>query len=345
MRACVLTDWETLELKEVPRPVPREGQVLIHVKYAGVCGSDVNVFHHYHPTATVPRIMCHEIFGTVEEINSSDALPYGIGSRVVVCPLTWCGKCEACRQGAFHVCRDLGILGLHLDGGFAEYVAVNADMVFEVPKDIPDEVAILTEPFAVGFHLNTRAGVRPGDTVFVSGGGPIGLLAAMNARYFRAGRILVSEPNPERRAYVESFGFETVDPVKEDVVARAMEATDGMGFDKVIEASGAAAAWKILTDITKIRGVIAPVGIPKGFADLKVIQLIFKELTVIGNRVYTREHFARTVDMLAELYRSGTFDLTRVVDRIMPLEQLADAIAYQSAGENKGKIVIEIGER
>ena len=342
MRACVLTDWKELKIMDVPKPEPKAGQALIRVKYAGVCGSDINVFNHNHPTASVPRIMCHEIFGTVEEINAEGGLPYGAGSRVVACPLTWCGTCEACRAGAFHVCRDLGIMGLHLDGGFAEYVAVNADMIFPVPDDIPDEVAILTEPFAVGFHLNMRAGTRPGDTVLVTGGGPIGLLAAMNARYFRAGKVVVSEPNPERREYVASFGFETIDPIAQDIVEAAMRMTDGVGFDKVIEASGSAAAWRTLTDVCKIRGVIAPVGIPKGFAELKAVQLIFKELTVIGNRVYTREHFARTVGMLAELYRGRTYELERVVDRILPLEQLPEAIELQSQGRNKGKIVMKI---
>lgn len=342
MRAYVLTDWKELRVMDVPKPVPAPGQVLIHVKYAGVCGSDVNVFNHNHPTATVPRVMCHEIFGTVEEINSEEPLTCRPGSRVVVCPLTWCGTCEACRSGAFHVCRNLGILGLHLDGGFAEYVAVNADMVFEVPQNIPDEVAILTEPFAVGYHLCQRAGVVPGDTVFISGGGPIGLLAAMNARYFRASKVLVSEPNAERRAYVASFGFETIDPVTQDVVAEAMAFTQNMGFDKVIEASGSAAAWRTLTDICKIRGIIAPVGIPGGYAELKAAQLIFKELSVVGNRVYSREHFARTLDMLHELYCGKTYELSRLIDRMLPLEQLSEAIAYQSAGKNKGKIIMKI---
>lgn len=342
MKACVLTDWKTLEIKDVPKPVLKPEQVLLKVKYAGVCGSDVNVFNHNHPTATVPRIMCHEIFGTVEEIRSEKPPPYGLGSRVVVCPLTWCGTCEACRAGAFHVCRDLGILGLHLDGGFAEYVAVNADMVFEIPADIPDEIAILTEPFAVGFHLNHRVGIAPGDAVLVTGGGPIGLLAAMNARYFRASTVVISEPNPERRAYIESFGFETIDPTSQDLVAEAMRITSGIGFDKVIEASGSNAAWNTLTDVCKIRGTIAPVGIPKGYANLKVVQLIFKELTIVGNRVYPREDFERTVGMLADLYRSGTWDLARIIDRMLPLEELSQAIEFQSMGKNKGKIVIKI---
>ena len=342
MKACVLTDWKTLEIKEVPKPILKPEQVLLKVKYAGVCGSDVNVFNHNHPTATVPRIMCHEIFGTVEEIRSEKPLAYKLGSRVVVCPLTWCGTCEACRAGAFHVCRDLGIMGLHLDGGFAEYVAVNADMVFEIPDDIPDEIAILTEPFAVGFHLNHRAGTAPGDAVLVTGGGPIGLLASMNARFFRASKVVISEPNPERRAYAESFGFETIDPTTQDLVAEAMRITNGVGFDKVIEASGSNAAWNTLTDVCKIRGIIAPVGIPKGYANLKVVQLIFKELTVVGNRVYSREDFERTIGMLSELYRSGMWDLSRIIDQMLPLEELAQAIEFQSMGKNKGKIVIKI---
>jgi len=118
MKANVLTDWQHLEMKEVPDPKPGKGQVLIEVKLAGVCGSDVTVYNHRHLTATVPRIMCHEILGVVREINADEPVPYKLGDRVTVHPLGNCGKCDACRAGNFHVCRNLRIMGLHMEGGF-----------------------------------------------------------------------------------------------------------------------------------------------------------------------------------------------------------------------------------
>lgn len=103
MRANVLTDWERLEMREVPRPVPAEGEVLIRVLLGGVCGSDITVYHHRHLTATVPRIMCHEILGVVEEINAGGPVGFGVGDRVVVHPLGDCGACGPCLDGQFHV--------------------------------------------------------------------------------------------------------------------------------------------------------------------------------------------------------------------------------------------------
>ena len=341
MKACVLVDWKKIEIMEVAKPVPKANQVLVKIIYAGVCGSDVNVFNHNHPTATVPRIMCHEILGTIEKINSENKLPYVIGSRVVVFPLTWCGTCEACSEGNFHVCRNLGILGLHKDGGFAEYVCVDADKVFAVPVDMPDEIAALTEPFAVGFHANMRACTKPGDEVLVIGGGPIGLLAAINVKFFGASKVVVSEINLERIKLVKEFGFDVINPNESNLIEETKRITDGKGFDKVFEASGSQNACAAIADVCKVRGKIVPVGIPKGLAGYKIIMIIFKEISLIGSRVYTREHFARTIGMLDKLYSSGEYDLNKIIDMILPIEKLAEAIEIQGNSKNNGKILMK----
>jgi 2-desacetyl-2-hydroxyethyl bacteriochlorophyllide A dehydrogenase len=342
MKACVLTNWKKLELMEMAIPIPKPNQVLIKVIYAGVCGSDVNVFNHNHPTATIPRIMCHEILGTIEEINSEHSLPVGIGSRVVVFPLTWCGTCEACREGNFHVCRNLSIMGLHTNGGFAEYVCANADNVFSIPPEMPDEIAILTEPFAVGFHAHMRAGTQPGDEVLVIGAGPIGLLTAITARYFGAKKVVVSELNPERIQLVRKFGFDVINPTEADLVAESLRVTGGIGFDKVFEASGSQNACALVADVCKIRGKIVPVGIPKGLAGFKAVSIILKEISMIGCRVYSWDHFKRTFGMLEKLFGDNEYDLAKLIDRILPIEKLAEAIEIQGSGKNNGKILMEI---
>lgn len=343
MRANVLVDWEHLEMKEVPKPVPAPGEVLIKVLYAGVCGSDVTVYHHRHLTATVPRIMCHEILGIVEEINASGTYPYQVGDRVVVHPLGDCGKCHACLDGNFHVCKDLRIMGLHMDGAFAEYVCAEAKRVFKVSEDIPDKVAILTEPLAVGFHACSRAGVEPGDDVLIIGGGPIGILCGVCARYFGASRVVVAELNPERLELVRSLGFETIDSGKADLAAAVDEMTAGDGFDKVFEASGSRSGALALASVTKIRGTALIVGIPAEPREYQTNKLILKEIAIVGSRVHTLKHFARTVEMVENLYRENAFPFERMIADEFPLEKLDEAIRLQESGKRNGKILIKIG--
>lgn len=344
MKANVLRDWEHLELMEVPKPSPGEGEVLIRVLYAGICGSDVTVYHHRHLTATVPRIMCHEILGVVEEINTADEVKYQVGDRVVVHPLGECGKCPACLNGDFHVCYNLRIMGLHMDGGFAEFVCAEAKRVFKVEEDIPDRVAILTEPLAVGFHACSRAELAAGERVLIIGGGPIGILCGVCARYFGASKVVIAELNPERLELIQSLGFETIDTASESLEAACDRLTAGKGFDKVFEASGSAVGASALASVTKIRGTAVLVGIPSVPREYVTNKLILREIEVKGCRVHTLQNFAYTVEMVEKLYRTKSFDFRRMIAGEFPLEQLEEAILLQESGTRNGKIIIKIGK-
>ena len=345
MKANVLTDWEKLEIKDVERPEPKPDEVRIRVMLGGVCGSDVTVFHHRHPTATVPRIMCHEILGVVDAINSAESLPYKVGDRVVVHPLGDCGKCGACLDGNFHVCESLRIMGLHMDGGFAQYVCAETKRVFPVAEDIPDRVAILTEPLAVGFHACTRAGITAGDQVLIIGGGPIGILAGVCAKYFGAKNVVIAELNPERLALIQSLGFDTIDTGKQDLDAAVKELTCGKGFDRVLEASGSKPGSLALATVTKIRGTAVPIGIPAVPREYRTNLMILREVSIVGSRVHTLENFKRTVKMVEDCYRKNAFDFARMIAAEFPLEQLEEAIALQESGTKNGKIIIKISER
>jgi threonine dehydrogenase-like Zn-dependent dehydrogenase len=193
MKAMVLTEWEKLELKDTPLPELAEDEALIKVKYAGICGSDVHIFTGHHPTAKAPVILGHEFVGTVMKINSRKSLKFKIGDRVVAEPLISCGVCEACLAGNGHVCKNLKLLGIHTDGAFAEYVKVSVAKIIPVADHLSDRVAALTEPFAVGFHVNQRADLKNGDTALVIGGGPIGLIVGMVAKVSGASKVIFSE--------------------------------------------------------------------------------------------------------------------------------------------------------
>jgi len=342
MKANVLTEWNKLEIKNVEKPKPKSDEVLVKVIYAGVCGSDVHISKHHHATATIPRILCHEIMGRVEEINSTQPLPYQVGDRVVVFPLKWCGVCEACLEGNFHVCRNLNIIGVHRDGGFAEYVCNSIENLFKVPDDLPDDIAVLTEPFAVGFHANMRSNTKPGDHVLIIGGGPIGLLTAITARYFRASKVIISEISTKKTKFLRDFGFDVINPRTNDLIEETHRITGGKGFDIIFETSGSRSGYANLVNICKIRGRIISIGLPSDKINLNVSPLISKEISILGNRVYSRHDFEKTIGMLEELISEGEYNYHKIIDDIYPLDQLSDIIQLISDGKSIGKIVISL---
>ena len=149
------------------------------------------------------------------------------------------GKCAACQRGLPWVCENLKLLGIHVDGGFAEYTKVGVDKLVALDEDIPDEVAILGEPFAVGQHVMVNSQVQNGDKIFISGGATVGLYIAVFAKAAGAGRVIISEINEPRRKFVESMGIETINPTETDAMDLMREVTDGHGFDIVYDTSGA----------------------------------------------------------------------------------------------------------
>lgn len=339
MKAAVLKEWGRIDIVDALKPEIGEEECLIRVTYAGVCGSDVHIYKGHHPTAKAPVIPGHEFTGVVEAVNSSrtDLRP---GQRVVVEPLISCGECAACQAGDVHVCRTLKLLGIHTDGGFAEYVKADARKVIPIGDTISDRVATLAEPFAVGYHVNRQANLKAGDNVLVIGGGPIGTIVGIVARRNGAGRVVFSELNEARLEAIRSFGFDTIHPMNEDVAARTAELTDGAGFDVVFEVSGSQPGLIAATQLCKIRGTVVLVGFPGKRPEVDAMQVIFKELKLVGSRVYTFEDFKETVSMLEELAQSDGSDLERIVSDTMPLERVEAAIGTMIRGENLGKILL-----
>lgn len=344
MKACVLSDWKHLEIQELPLPELSNGEALIEVIYGGVCGSDVTVTNHKHPTATIPRILCHEILGIVKEIKSEEPVNYRVGDRVVVFPLSYCGECVPCLTGHTSACSHLRIAGVHSDGGFAEYAKFPVKSLIPVPDDIPDEIAALIEPLSVAFHANARAGTKPGDSVLVIGGGPIGLLCALTARYFGA-RVLLSELKTDRLALARSMGIEAVSPREIDLTAVARKKTSGTGFDVILEVTGSQPAYDTMIELCRECGTIVPVAIPSSERSFRTNLFILKEIHLLGTRCCPKIEFERTVDMVREMYRHGeSYHLENMIAKILPLEQCAEGIAEQGSGSVNGKILIRIGK-
>lgn len=342
MKAAVLQDWREIAVKQVDQPLIGEHEALLRVAYTGVCGSDVHIFNGTNPIARTPLVPGHEFIGHVAEVNGSLPVNIALGDRVVAQPLVSCGHCAACERDLPHVCASLIVIGVNQDGGFAEFVRVPAEKLIAVPDILPDEVAALSEPFAVGHHACRRAELQQGESVLVVGCGPIGLYAAIMARQLGAANVAVSEPLGERRAFAESFGFIAIDPAKPSSLADLRSQSGGDGFDVVIETSGVDAGLHCAVEAAAIRGRIASLGFPAGnFAAYNVTRAIVKELTLIGSRVYPFDEFAQTLQHLDSLFRAGSVDFTKIVTAIRGLEDLAQSISDVSAGRERGKILIK----
>lgn len=228
-------------IEDVPEPLPREGDAIVSVRVAGVCGTDVHIYHDRFPTSP-PVTLGHEFSGVVERVGPGvDRVRPG--DRVVSenNPFS-CGVCALCAKGYPNLCPHKRAMGILSDGCFAARVRLPARLLHRIPEGVTFEEAALMEPLAVAVHaVWDRCGIEPGDTVVVFGAGAIGLLAAQVARAEGAEKVVVTgTPSDEavRFKCAEGLGIETLNVADDDVTERVMALTDGTGADVVVEASG-----------------------------------------------------------------------------------------------------------
>ena len=293
-------------------------------------------------TATVPTVLSHEILGTIESLPENYNGEFKIGQRVLMNPIVPCGKCAACRRNLPNVCENLKLLGIHINGGFAEYTKVGTDKLVALREDIPDDVAILGEPFAVGYHIMKKSQLEPGDTVFISGGATVGLYIAIFAKAWGASRVIISEINEPRRQFVESMGIETINPLEVDALECMKAATDGAGFDVVYDTSGAPACILQMPDMCRCGGKMMSLGLSGDAYQFIIGKVSFKEITLIGNRLYSQEDFELGVRFLEDNWREMGLD--RMVTDRLPLSEINRAIEMMLHGENICKIIIDTGK-
>jgi len=342
MKAAVLKNWLELELTDIPMPETNEHEALIKVKLAGVCGSDITVYRGKHMTATVPTVLSHEILGEIVTLPASYTGPFKVGQRVLMNPIISCGECAACKRGLTHVCENLKLLGIHVDGGFAEYTKVAVDKLVAVEEDLPDDVAILSEPFAVGVHLMKNSRIEKGDKIFISGGAAVGLYIAILAKAEGAGRVIVSEINEPRRKFVESMGIETINPAEIDAMDVMKEVTGGSGFDIVYDTSGAASCILQMPDLCRCGGKLLSLGLSGDAYPFIIGKVSFKEITLIGNRLYSQQDFEEGAKFVADNWKE--LHLDRMVTDRLPLDEIETALKMMLDGSNLCKIIINCQE-
>lgn len=254
-----------VEIREVPVPIPEEGEVLIKVSACGICGSDIHILHDEFPNDP-PVIMGHELAGTIAKVGSrvSDWSP---GDRVVTeLHTAACGECKLCRTGNQHICPAKRPLGSKTDGGFAEYIKVPERLLHKIPDNVDLIDAAITEPTAICIHSILEFGkLKPGDFVAILGPGPIGLISALIAKKIGAGHIVIAGTNKDeavRLRAVRKFGLDAVVNVEKENLRKVIDnLTAGIGVDVVIEASGSPAAINQAVQICCRQGSIIAIGL------------------------------------------------------------------------------------
>ena len=335
MQAGVYLGKESLEVREWPEPKLDAHEILVRVRYAGICGTDMLIFSGKHPRVVPPRVLGHEVFGSVAAASPPLEATWKEGMRVAVYPLIWCGHCAPCREGNSHVCEKLGLLGIDEDGGFAEYVKAKPEQLVPVPDAVSDEQAALVEPLSVAVHVVRTSGFRIGDTALVIGAGPIGNLIAQVLRAAGARAVLVSEVKPFRRQFAERAGFAVVNPAAGNL-RDALRQTAGEPFvDRVYEATGAPAAYRDAVQACKVRGEIVFVGLPKAPPEVDLLNLVFKEIQTTGARVYARKDYFGALTLLER----RAVDVTPLITDRLTLKDATLGLQKMHEGDTSLKIL------
>lgn len=296
MQGAVYKDVQFVEIDEIEKPKIRNNEVLIKVKYAGICGTDLHIYEGLHPRARTPLVMGHEISGVIEEIKSNKK-DIKIGDRVVINPLISCENCFPCSEGIPHLCPNLNLVGIDRNGGFTEYVKVRADKVYRIPDSLPMDLAALMEPVAVAVHAVRKSKLSLGDKVAVIGGGPIGQLIAQICKLNGASLVVMLEINLERVNFAKNFGIIT-GTSPEESIKKVKEITKGKGADIVYEAVGIQDTYSYTTDLVKVGGKIIAVGAASKPIALDLWKIYFEELKIIGIHVYEPEDIKIAIDLL-----------------------------------------------
>lgn len=346
MLAVVYHGPHDLRVEEVPVPAINPSELLIKVLAASICGTDLRIYHGNHrmyPPGTV-RIPGHEVVGTIVETGKALS-GFTIGERVFIAPNMGCGHCAQCVSGNNNLCANYDALGVTVDGGFAEYMRVPANAiqqgdVIRVSEAIDPAVAALMEPFACVLRGQNALSIKPGEVVLVIGAGPIGVMHTKLAKVRGAGRVIVSEPIPDRAEQAAHMGADrVVNPTEENLQEVLNQESQGRGADVIIVAAPVHAVQESALILAAIGGRINFFGgLPKDRPTINFDSNLvhYKELVVTGTTACSTNDCWQAT----RIVNSGLIDLSDLVSQRYPLKEAVKAFA--AAEDRKSlKIVLE----
>jgi len=336
MRAVLMKEKGLLEVERISNPRPLSKEALVKVGRAGICGSDLVTLASGRPKE-LPRILGHEFAGTLHELGGNTSYPFKPGDRVVAEPISGCGKCRSCRNGQYNVCNKRVILGVEVDGVFAQYVRVPLENLLKIPDEVSFEEAALVQPVAVAVHAFRRTAFQGGCTAAVLGAGPIGALLCLLARASGGTTVVVSEPNPFRRELMKNLGFPAIDPIAEDLVAVAFSHLNrgDEGFDVVFDAAGSTNSIQQATEMTRVRGQVMMVATYHGNPKLGIMSARKREVDLLTTRAHIFDDFRASLNLIS----SRQLDVRPLITNKIGLDEVPDAFDALSSGGPMMKVL------
>ncbi|EDY55827.2 MULTISPECIES: alcohol dehydrogenase catalytic domain-containing protein [Streptomyces] len=326
----------TLDTAPAENPPPGPGEVEIAPAYVGICGTDLHIFHgDMDARVAAPAVLGHEMSGRIVRVGPG-VENWSPGDAVTVMPLRWDDTCPACRAGHQHVCQHLDFIGIDSPGAMQQRWTVPATTLVRLPGSLPLDHAALVEPTAVAVHDVGRAQVRADEKAVVVGGGPVGILIALVARAAGA-EVRVVELSAHRRRLAEKLGLTTWDPAADDLAELVGEWTGDAGADVAFEVSGAQGGVDTAVDVLGVRGRLCLVAIHPRPREVNLHRFFWRELTLVGARLYDRTDFERAVTLVAE----GTVPAEQLISKVVPMAQAPDAFEALEGGGDVMKILVD----
>lgn len=343
MKAALLVEINALSVTEVATPACGKGEILVKVQVCGICRTDLKSYALGQRDLRLPRILGHEIAGTIAEVGKG-VTAVKPGDRVQVSPGLPCGQCQYCSRGLNHLCDSIQVMGFHYDGGFAEYVlipenGVKAGVLNTIPDHLPFAQAALTEPLACCINMQESIGIGPEDTLVIFGAGPLGILNAKLARMLGASKIILIETNKHRLTRASNFEFNhLINSLQQDPVSAVLELTKGMGADAVIPCCPGSEAFMQGISMLGKRGRFGFFSglteeSPRMLTDFNLVH--YKELIVSGAYGCSIQHNKEALRLLA----CQKISVRNIITRAVTLKEIEASLKLVAAMEEL-KIVI-----
>ncbi|RXH54156.1 zinc-binding alcohol dehydrogenase family protein [Granulicella sibirica] len=334
MKALMMRGAGDAFVTDVSKPVALPGEVLLRVRMVGMCGSDLNTFRGMNPMVTYPRILGHEVAGTVEDANGSS---FKVGENVTLSPYTNCGTCASCLVGRPNACERNQTLGVQRDGAMTEFLSVPASKLFAAK--LPIRQLALVEPLTVGAHAVSRGQVSARDTVAVFGCGGVGLGAIAGAA-FRGANVIAIDVDNEKLQIASSFGATHLINTREAVLHdRLQELTNQLGPDVVIEAIGLPQTFAAATVEVGFSGRVVYIGYAKEPVVYETKLFVQKELTILGSRNALPEDFHEVIQML----EAGQFPVENAISIVGSIDDAPDLLHKWNAEPGRfTKILVDL---
>ncbi len=323
MKAIQITKPEEIKLIDIEKPsIDEQNNVLIQMTAAGICGSDIGIYHGTNAAATYPRIIGHEIVGRVAETGAS-VTALKPGDRVIVNQVTSCGECYPCRKGRGNVCDSLAVRGVHIDGGYREYITVPESDCYLLPDTLSDTDAVMIEPTTIAIQSCTRAELAKDDMLLLYGAGALGSSILKIARLL-CDHIIVADIQDDKLEAAKTAGAKyTINVLKEDLVEKVKEYTHGHGSTVSIDAACVKDSLLLLLKATGNAGRVITMGFSTAATEVNQFLITSKELDVRGSRLQNKM-FGKAISLINE----GKLDLQGTVSHTFPLTRAQEAFDF-----------------